>query len=70
MKINKLIKAFALCAGMVLCACGAMAADGIIVTQKAVEPGVWTSDYNGAMAYAEANNIPMFARIARALNAR
>ena len=60
MKINKLIKMFALCAGMVLCACGAMAADGIIVTQKAVEPGVWTSDYNGAMAYAEANNIPMF----------
>ena len=46
------------CVGAMFLACEAIA--GNIVTQKAVEPGVWTSDYNGAMSYAEANNIPMF----------
>ena len=59
MKVNKLIKSFALCAGILLCIGEAMAA-GIIATQREVEPGVWTSDYDGAMAYAEANNIPAF----------
>ena len=47
----------ALCVGAVLFACEAKA--GYIVTQKAVEPGVWTSDFYGAMEYAEAANIPM-----------
>ena len=58
MKVNKLIKSFALCAGILLCIGEAMA--GIIATQREVEPGVWTSDYDGAMAYADANNIPAF----------
>ena len=58
MGINKLVQSFALCAVLVLVAFKATA--GYIDTQRDVEPGVWTSDYNGAMAYAEANNIPMF----------
>ena len=57
MKVNKLIRSFALCASMLLFACEAMA--GYIVTQKAVVPGAWTSDFEGAKAYAEASNIPM-----------
>lgn len=50
-----LAKAFCVCA--MLFASEAMA--GYITTQRAVVPGVWTSDFDGAMAYAEAENIPM-----------
>ena len=47
----------ALCACAMLFACEALA--GYIHTQKSVEPGVWTSDFDGAMKYAEAANIPV-----------
>ena len=57
MKTIKPFRALALCAGVMLFICEAMA--GYITTQKAIEPGVWTSDFNGAMAYAEAENIPV-----------
>ena len=58
MKINKFVQSFALCAALALVAFKATA--GYIDTQRAVEPGVWTSDYYGAIEYVEANNIPMF----------
>lgn len=51
------MRVVALCAGMLLAAGGAHA--GFISTQRDVVPGEWTSDYDGAMAYANANNIPM-----------
>ena len=57
MKTTKSFWAMALCAGAMLWASGAMA--GYITTQKAVEPGVWTSDYDGAMKYADQENIPV-----------
>ena len=57
MKTIKLFLSKALCVCAVLFACEAMA--GYITTQKAVVPGEWTSDFNGAKAYAEAENIPM-----------
>ena len=57
MRISKMIRVFAFGAGILLGAVEATAA--IIHTQKAVEPGVWTSDYDGALAYAEENNIPL-----------
>lgn len=57
MKTLKVFWAKALCACAMLFACEAMA--GYIATQKAVVPGVWTSDFDGAMAYAEAANIPV-----------
>lgn len=57
MKTMKSFLAVALCACAMLFACEALA--GYIHTQKSVEPGVWTSDFDGAMAYAEAANIPM-----------
>ena len=57
MKINKLVQPFALCAVLLLAAFKAMA--GYIDTQLDIEPGVWTSDFYGAMAYAQAENIPM-----------
>ena len=57
MKTMRSFLATALCACAMLFACEAMA--GYIATQKAVEPGKWTSDFDGAMAYTEANNIPM-----------
>ena len=57
MKTMKSFLAVALCACAMLFACEALA--GYIHTQKSVEPGVWTSDFDGAMAYAEAENIPM-----------
>ena len=53
----KLFWAKALCVCAMLFASEAMA--GYINTQRAVVPGVWTSDFDGAMAYAEAENIPM-----------
>ena len=58
MKINRFVKSFVLCAVLALAAFKVTA--GHIDTQRAVEPGVWTSDYYGAMEYAEANNIPLF----------
>ena len=58
MKINRFVKSFALCAVLAFAAFKVTA--GYIDTQRAVEPGVWTSDYYGAMEYAEANNIPLF----------
>lgn len=57
MKMLKLFWAKALCVCAMLFASEAMA--GYINTQRAVVPGVWTSDFDGAMAYAEAENIPM-----------
>ena len=47
----------ALCAGAVFCASSALA--GYISTQKAVVPGAWTSDFDGAKAYSEENGVPM-----------
>lgn len=58
MKENKLVKTFVLCIGMLVAAGSAMA--GLIKTQTTVTPGVWTSDYYGALAYSQANNVPMF----------
>lgn len=57
MKTMKSFLAMALCVGAMLFAYEAKA--GYIVTQTAVEPGVWSSDFYGAMEYAEAANIPM-----------
>ena len=56
MKTMKSFLAMALCVCAMLFACEATAG---ISTQKAVEPGVWTSDFDGAMKYAEAANIPV-----------
>lgn len=58
MTMGKLAKSFALCACALLGSGEATA--GFIVTQESVEPGVWTSDFDAAKAYAETNNIPMF----------
>lgn len=57
MKLRKILQLVATCAGVILGASGAYA--GYISTQPTVEPGKWTSDYDGAKAYAEKNNIPM-----------
>lgn len=57
MKLRKILQLVATCVGVILVASGAYA--GYISTQSTVEPGKWTSDYDGAMAYAEKNNIPM-----------
>ena len=57
MKTMKSFLAMALSVCAMLFACKATA--GYIVTQKAVYPGVWTSDFYGAMEYAENANIPM-----------
>lgn len=57
MKLRKILQLVATCVGVILVASGAYA--GYISTQPTVEPGKWTSDYDGAMAYAEKNNIPM-----------
>ena len=57
MKLKKILHLVATCAGVILGASGAYA--GYISTQSTVEPGKWTSDYDGAKAYAEKNNIPM-----------
>ena len=57
MKLKKILHLVATCAGVILGTSGAYA--GYISTQPTVEPGKWTSDYDGAKAYAEKNNIPM-----------
>ena len=57
MNAKKVISVLALAAGMVIGIGEAEAA--IISTQKAVEPGVWSSDYDGALAYADKSNIPL-----------
>ena len=57
MKTMRSFLATALCVCAMLFASETMA--GYITTQRAVVPGVWTSDFDGAMAYAEAENIPM-----------
>ena len=57
MKLKKILHLVATCAGVILGTSGAYA--GYISTQSTVEPGKWTSDYDGAKAYAEKNNIPM-----------
>lgn len=57
MKLTTVIQTLAVCAGVVL---GFDADAGIIETQAAVEPGKWTSDYSGGLAYAEKNNTPLF----------
>ena len=57
MRIKQIMRVVALSAGTLLGVGDAMA--GLISTQTAVEPGVWTSDYNGAMDYTEKNNIPL-----------
>ena len=56
MRIKQMMRVVSLCAGTLLGVSKVTA--GLIPTQAAVEPGVWTSDYYGALAYAEANNIP------------
>ena len=58
MTMDKLARVLALCACALLGS--GEAAAGFIVTQESVEPGVWTSDFDAAKAYVEANNIPMF----------
>ena len=57
MRINQMIRVLALGVGVLL-GFGEASAK-IITTQTAVEPGVWTSDFNGAMAYTEEHNIPL-----------
>ena len=57
MRNGKLAHVLALGA-CILFGCGEAVA-GYISTQKAVVPGVWTSDYDGALEYTEKNNIPM-----------
>lgn len=57
MKTNQILRVLALGAGILLGVGDAAA--GYITTQRAVEPGVWSSDYDGALAYTEKNNIPM-----------
>ena len=56
MRIKQMMRVVSLCAGTLLGVSKVTA--GLIPTQATVEPGVWTSDYYGALAYAEANNIP------------
>lgn len=58
MKLKNAVMALTLVVGAVFGIGDAKA--GFISTQKAVEPGVWTSDFNGAKEYAEKNGIPMF----------
>ena len=58
-KLRNLVQLLAVGACMLL-GVGETIAAGIITTQTAVEPGAWTSDFNGAKAYAERNNVPMF----------
>lgn len=57
MKLTTVIQTLAVCAGVAL---GFDAHAGFISTQKAVEPGKWTSDYSGGLDYAEKNNVPVF----------
>lgn len=56
MKVTKVSKALALCAGVVFGFCAEAA---IISTESTVTPGVWTSNFNAALAKAEAENIPV-----------
>ena len=58
MKNSKTVLSLAFCAGILLGAGDAMSA--IIDTQRTPEPGVWSSDFDAAKAYAEGNNIPLF----------
>jgi len=58
MKNSKTVLALAFCASILLGAGDAVSA--IIDTQRTPEPGVWSSDFDAAMSYAEGNNIPMF----------
>ena len=57
MKTKKAVQMLAFCAGAVI---GLVANAGYIKTQTVVEPGKWTSNYNGAIEYVEKNNIPAF----------
>ena len=57
MKAKRMMHMIVACVGVLL-GVGDIYA-GYISTQKAVEPGKWTSDYNGALAYADENNTPM-----------
>ena len=56
MKVTKVSKVLALCAGVVFGFCAEAA---IISTESTVTPGVWTSNFNAALAKAEAENIPV-----------
>lgn len=56
MKVTKVTKMLALCAGVLFGFCAEAA---IISTEPSVTPGVWTSDFNAALAKAEAENIPV-----------
>lgn len=56
MKVTKVAKLLALCAGVLLGFCAEAA---IISTAPTVTPGVWSSDFNAALAKAEAENIPV-----------
>ena len=57
MKAKRMVHMIAACVGVLL-GVGDIHA-GYISTQKTVEPGKWTSDYDGALAYADKNNTPM-----------
>ena len=57
MKAKRMMHAVVICVSVLL-GMGNIHA-GYISTQKTVEPGKWTSDYEGALAYADKNNTPM-----------